>query len=573
MKPAPTRTEQQTTEAPPEQPESRTFLWIILAAAAGTRVIYLMDYRAHSVFWDAMLLDAEIYDKWAQRLAAGDWLSGQEVYTLPPLYPYFLAVIYRLFGHGYPVVYAIQSLMGLADIYLIYSIGKKVFGRRTAAISAALTTLYGSLMFTESKLMSTTLALTLGLCLMRVLLLAGERQTLTLWAACGALLGATALARPETLLFAPFAGWWVYDVTRGKDVRKPPVVIDQYALAGRQPWFALSVFAAFVIIAIAPVTLRNWVVAEDWSLSNLISSQAGITFFQSNNERAQGLYVFLSHEGFSGNPETQAQEEKTLAEKATGRTMRRSEVTRYWFNRGLAWILDNPGRFIVLECRKLLRFLGSYEYSTEYIIRVERETVKSLWLAFLAFSAISGLAIAGILMQHEEGFRAPARLLVLFVVSNFLVVMMFYVSSRYRMPSAPYLLLFAGAAAERIWSGLRSPVSSRRTAAWIYAAIAAVLFLIFHPQVDFSHKIQEANVHYNAGNKYLAKQRYDDAVAEYNRALVGDHSNWRAWYNMGNTLSAMGRRDDAIQAYREALKYNTGLAAARKKLESLGATP
>src|SRR5262245_44296136 len=169
--------------------QSRWPIVIILVAAAALRVAYLLDYRAHSVFWDAMLLDAEIYDSWARRIAEGDWLSGGDVYTLPPLYPYLLAMLYKMTGYSYVAVYVVQSLLGLANTFLIWSLGRKVFAGRVPLIATALAVLYGSFMFMEAKLLSTTVALTLGLSLMRLLLTAGERQTLTLWGACGLLLG------------------------------------------------------------------------------------------------------------------------------------------------------------------------------------------------------------------------------------------------------------------------------------------------------------------------------------------------------------------------------------------------
>lgn len=164
-------------------------------------------------------------------------------------------------------------------------------------------------------------------------------------------------------------------------------------------------------------------------------------------------------------------------------------------------------------------------------------------------------------------------LLSLFVASNFLVAMTFYVSSRYRMPSAPYLILFAAAGAERLWEGFRSRMAADRTGAWIYAAIVAGLVGIFHAQVDESHKIQEANVHYNTGNQYYSKKQYEQALAEYRRAVAGNDSNWRAYYNMGSTLQALGRTREAIEAYRAVLERNRKMRAARQKIRALGGTP
>lgn len=560
--------------APRAQLAERWPLIVVLLVAAVLRVVYLLDYRAHSVFWDSMLLDAEIYDTWARHVAEGDWLSGSDVFTLPPLYPYVLALFYKVAGHSYVAVYIFQSLLGLANIALIWSIGRKVFGSRVASIAAALAVLYGSFMFMEAKLLSTTLALTLGLSLMRLMLTAGERQTLILWGACGLLLGIAALARPEILLFAPLALFWILRVTRQPDrlLRRPRS--DQFDLAGRQPWFAAAVFTAFVVMAVAPATLRNWVVSGDWSLSNMISSQAGITFFQSNNAKARGLYVFLDEEGFSGDPTMQATEEKKLAEKATGRPMERSEVTRYWMNRGLDWIMDNPGKFLFLELKKLQRFLGSYEYSTEYIIYVERETVRTLWLCSLPFGAISALGLIGIVARFREKLDSPATLLMLFVAANFIVVMLFYVSSRYRMPSAPFLILFAASAIDRLARGFRSPLPADRTEARLFAAVAVALLAIFQSQVDESARVQEANVHYNAGNKYYGKSLFEEAVVEYRRAVAMDDSNWRAYFNMGNTLGErLNRPAEAIEAYRNVLRNNKGFPPAERQIRRFGEEP
>jgi len=547
-----------------EPPES----WFrgLLGAAALLRVVYLFDYSANSVFWSEMMLDAEVYDLWARDIVAGDWIGGSDVFILPPLYPYFLALLYTIFGFKYSAVYAVQTVLGLLNIVMIHAIGRRVFGGYIPLIASGVAVLYGSFMFLDAKLMSTTLGLSLSLALMILLLVAGERQTLTLWGAAGAVLGLTALVRAETLLFFPFAAWWIWRVTRRPERRKAST-IDQYALAGRQPLFAIGVFAAFMMIAVSPATLRNWIVTSDWSLSNLISSQAGITFYQANNKDARGLYVPLA--GFTGNPQEQSSEEKTLAEKETGRPMERSEVTRFWFRKGLGWILSNPVDFLVLEANKLQRFLGSYEYSTEYLFTVERESVGTLWAVSLPFALISSLAMIGMATQAREGWRNPALLLMLFVVSNFIVVMLFYVSSRYRMPSAPYLILFAAAGGWRLWEGFRSQVAARRVEAGIYAAVAALLFVVFHLQVDESARIQEANVHYNAGNQYYEIGRFEEAVGEYRRAVAGDGRNWRAFFNMGNTLQRLGRTAEALEAYRSVLEVNPGMNAARRKIREL----
>ena len=107
---------------------------------------------------------------------------------------------------------------------------------------------------------------------------------------------------------------------------------------------------------------------------------------------------------------------------------------------------------------------------------------------------------------------------------------------------------------------------------WAFLGLM-VLFLFLHAQVDESHRIEEAAVHYNVGNKYAGKDRYEEALAEYDRALRGDKANWRAWFNRGSTLKALGRKQEAIASFRQVLEFNKNMPAALQQLKELDATP
>ena len=69
---------------------------IIFAVALAVRLVHIWQIKP-SPFFDILLGDANGYDQWAQRLAAGDWV-GSEVFYQAPLYPYFLGLIYKIFG-------------------------------------------------------------------------------------------------------------------------------------------------------------------------------------------------------------------------------------------------------------------------------------------------------------------------------------------------------------------------------------------------------------------------------------------------------------------------------------------
>src|SRR5947209_8539402 len=84
----------------------------VFAAALLVRGLYLRQ------IWDApffrlRLGDAQAYHVWAQRIAGGDWL-GAGVFYQAPLYPYFLGLIYRMFGEDPATIRIVQIMLGSA---------------------------------------------------------------------------------------------------------------------------------------------------------------------------------------------------------------------------------------------------------------------------------------------------------------------------------------------------------------------------------------------------------------------------------------------------------------------------
>lgn len=65
--------------------------------------------------------------------------------------------------------------------------------------------------------------------------------------------------------------------------------------------------------------------------------------------------------------------------------------------------------------------------------------------------------------------------------------------------------------------------------------------------------------------------RYDDALAELDRAVALAPLNPEGYHNRGVIEERRGDRDAAIAAYRQALRYNPGYAPAREALQRLGA--
>src|SRR5437867_5018553 len=158
------------------------------------------------------------------------------------------------------------------------------------------------------KVLGTTLGLTLNL-LALALLVGAERSAVagrpgvSRWFAAGLAIGTAAECLPGTILLAPLYA----------------------AHLGLRRGRAAMVLLAGTFLATAPVLAHNLYVASD---PLPLSGQGGATFYQGNHPQASGLYGIAP--GFTGAPERQAVEEQMIAERDTGRPMRRSEISAHF---------------------------------------------------------------------------------------------------------------------------------------------------------------------------------------------------------------------------------------------------
>ena len=88
----------------------------------------------------------------------------------------------------------------------------------------------------------------------------------------------------------------------------------------------------------------------------------------------------------------------------------------------------------------------------------------------------------------------------------------------------------------------------------------------FNEALDLDGALGEAYL--NRGNSYYLMQRYNEALADYQKALDYDLTKpWAAWYNIGLAYDAQKMPAKAREAYRTALDLNPDFSQARQKLE------
>ena len=196
-------------------------MWLLLAVLTlgfGLRVANLADI-SDSPFFTRPMVDGQAYDRWALAIigraeSPEATAAANSPFFQDPLYPYFLALIYSVFGHSYWAVYVVQLALALIFLLLVYDTSRRLFDRRAGIMAAAMAALYKPFIFYESQIEKTALAVFLTALFLWLFLRAASRKPQAasrktgtgdvLWPmASEVALGLTALTRANTLLFAP----------------------------------------------------------------------------------------------------------------------------------------------------------------------------------------------------------------------------------------------------------------------------------------------------------------------------------------------------------------------------------
>jgi tetratricopeptide (TPR) repeat protein len=334
-------------------------------------------------------------------------------------------------------------------------------------------------------------------------------------------------------------------------------------------------FVLAVVLVIAPATIRNYRVADDFVL---ISSNAGINLFIGNNEQADGR---VSDEIAGLGQFATCYDYPALVaklEEQQGRALTHSEVSGYFVRQALGFIRREPLEFVKLTARKARLFWGADEVAHNKAIVCERRFSSVLGKVPGNFAAVVSLAVVGVAMLVREwrrkqeskdagkGSPQPSRelvtLILLLTLTYFVSVVPFFVSARYRAPITPFLLLFAAYGVCRL-VGLIRKYDYR--AAGVWGVIAVGLYLLTGASSEMP-ATDVAKWHCDRGLAYYQQGRLEEAIAEYREALKVSPGFKAAEINLASVLGEQGNLDEAIARALDAVRRNPNVAAVRNNL-------
>lgn len=534
-----------TKVLPPEKHSKRVILayisiWVV---AFLIRAVYLWHLGKSPAF-SLLLGDAVTYDQWAKRIAAGDWF-GQGVFYQAPLYPYFLGVLYSVLGRDFLIIRLIQIAIGAGSCVLLAFAGRMFFDRVAPGFLAGLLlAVYPTAIFFDCSIQKSVLDLFFVCALLALLAALSQRpQKKPWWLAAGIVLGLLALTRENALVFLPIVLVWVFISRRIESMKT------------RLRWAGLFLLGTAAVLL--PVGWRNLKAGGEFHLT---TAQFGPNFYIGNNKAAKGFYEALK-EG-RGNAIFEREDATKIAEQATGRKLKPSEVSGYWTDKAWIEIRADLPRWVRLIWKKWMLVWNVSEIgdSDDQYTYGDWSPLLQFLNPLLNFGTLCPLALFGICLTWER--RKHLWLLYAMMLFYAGSVALFYVFSRYRFPLVPILILFTAAGMMSMREAFRK---SQRRPLWAGAATAVVAAAVCNQAIMPEATIR-AGTHINLGNAFIMEDRVQDAIGQYEQALQFNPNDPYAPLNLAKALMRVGRFEDAIGPYGEALRIEPDNARAHYDL-------
>lgn len=491
-------------------------LGVVTIASLICRIGYVAWQSAHDPGFARPGLDGGYYVAWARGLGGGAG-EPQGVFYLAPLYPHLLAAFFGEFGERFGLLYALQQTMIVGAASLLALGAERAIGATAAVAAATVVLLYHPTVFFASRPIGEPVALLLAAAAVYLC----RRTSLASATGAGVAIGLATLARANLLV----------------------VAVGLAALEGaRGQWTRALVLGAAATVTLAPVALRNYVAGGH---AVLVSSNAGLTLYHGNGPGAVG--VFTPAAGFSGSLERQRDEATLLARARTGRALDAVDADRWWGREALHARLDDPLGTIRLLSRRAALLFDNYEHGLDDAPRLDENPWRRTFP--LPLAVLLALATVGAV----TGFAASGGLAVWVpIAATAATPLVFYVSSRYRLPMAFFLGVPAGVGAAAIF-GVRRPGPWRgRLALALAAGVVVGVGSLLVPSTALA-RTEEAAAHANRAAVFAEVHDLDGAQAEAGRALALDPSNILARYNLAVALGKADRKPEAEALYRDVL--------------------
>lgn len=402
-------------EAPSQKAEAGILL-IILIVALGLRIAYLQVTQ----IWHAPPeYDGIEYDILATHLLNGQGFSmtmEQPYGFRPPGLPFFLALLYAVFGHSYLAIRLANVALSTLTCLPIYLFTKRVWSWEAGIITSLGIAAHPLLIYFNGLIYPEPLMLFLIAVVLLLGIYAIQSRRIEGIVVLGLVSGYLVYLRPNLIIFglAQTVQVWLSYKT-----------IKQRLLAS-------AVLVGIVVLTIIPWSIRNWLAFHKvvW-----MSTNGGVTLWAGNNPLADGGWVEPSPATWLGpDPPVDLRGWPELTEVESDEKFQAEAIN---------WIRSHPAEFLSLLPKKLVRSL-SLSIGNE---ARQIDLPGTVYVAYLLFLILS---LVGLVLSLAR-WRDLVALHLLIGVST-LTTLIYYGSTRQSSLLILPMVIFASLAIERALS-------------------------------------------------------------------------------------------------------------------------
>jgi len=402
----------------------------------------------------------------------------------PPIYPYFLVVVYYIFGHSLLAARLVQAVTGALTAVIVFKCGEIMFDRRSGVLAGLFYAGYtaawafGDMLLTENLF---TLLLMITVFFMLKIIVPGA------------------------------GGAEYYSAANGRQEYHLSTGLIQENLRGGSPWFifwaglsaglaaltrtSFTPFIPFVLIGVIIFRFKSPKVVSRFALMTLIFLMTVFPWMLRNyythgmltmNPKSGSDFCLYNHSGLKYIIINY--EDPSYFIEVEGWKWSEVEKGRFGSKMAVEWIKSHPLLFMVKGFRMMMNIWGfDRDYVWWYIAGSFGHD--PVWLtAILAlltnfpFVIIAPLAIAGFFISSP--FKDRLLIPTLIIACFHLVTFVVYGFSRHRFPYAALLIIWAAYAALN-WKTVSATLSLKKPSWRKSGVIIGWIFLLFSWTTEF----------------------------------------------------------------------------------------
>ena len=390
-------------------------LLLIISAALALRLGYLTDLASNSAQFDQLPhgSDQRVYESQARDLLRGTWPPETDFYRQPG-FSWLLGHVHLVLGTSLRSFQTLQLSTGAFATLAVFAIGRSIFGRGVAFLSAFLWATYPLAIFYDAQILTHGVEAQLTLwiiCLWLHSPVSSRSNYKTIWptAALGFLIGILSVLRPAMLALIPIAA--ISMVWKSGHIHTQRVI-------------RCLIVIVCAAIPILPVATHNY---HHTGRLQLISANGPVTLYLGNNRDAGGTGEY------------------SQAFRATHERVNRGEVT--YIQQTFLDLRDFYPRWLGLMVRKTALYWGNHEIPNNVDFVTDGLAISPLLRILpIRFGAIVALGATGLLiaLRERKSYSPGAWLLALVLATLFSTTVAFHVVSRFRVPTyGPLIILSA----------------------------------------------------------------------------------------------------------------------------------